>query len=103
MARLIHAELLFHSNALDLFGKDLPMHENEALILQAISEKNGQVNWYQLGRKHFADFDHSENFGTCLVRLKERGLIREIVVDSEPLPKLSLTEHGDAVVRRMQW
>lgn len=73
------------------------MTKNERIILQAIAEKDGQLNWYKLGRKHLPEFDMSENFGAALTRLKELGFVFEELIEGDPLPRLKLTDAGRAM------
>jgi hypothetical protein len=74
------------------------MTKNERIILQAIAEIDGQLNWYKLGRKYLPDLDMSENFGAALSRLVDSGLVLEKLIEGEPLPRLKLTDAGRAVL-----
>ena len=59
--------------------------------LKVIAENDGKWNWHKFSRFWTSNYDISEiNLGVLI----ETGMIEEIKVDIEPLPRLKVTEAG---------
>ena len=67
---------------------------SQMVLIDTISIKNGEINWYQLGRSVLHLLDSPADFVIDMRFLVDGGYIEERLVGDGALPKLFLTENG---------
>lgn len=67
---------------------------SQVLLIDAISKKDGDINWYQIGRSVLHLLDSPADFVTGIKFLMDEGYVEERLLKNESLPKLFLTEKG---------
>ena len=72
----------------------------QRVLLQAVSEHDGQWNDYKLGRYSMKLLDSPADFNLC--PLLDTGYLEEKQVDGEPLPRLYLTDAGRVALAASQ-
>lgn len=73
---------------------------SQNVLIDAISKKDGDINWYQIGRSVLHLLDSPADFVTGIKFLIEKGYVEERLTSSGSLPKLFLTEKGRLEVSR---
>jgi len=68
------------------------MTNTDRFILETICERDGQWNWYKLGRYCISRLENPA--GLTLKPLLDAGFIEERTSFGEPLPRLHITESG---------
>ncbi len=70
--------------------------ESQKKLLALIASKNGELNWYKIGRVHMHLFESPGDFDECMLVLKQSHLIEERAAEGEALPRLFVTQKGSA-------
>ena len=67
---------------------------SQRIILALVSEKDGALNWYKIGRSHLHELDSPADFDSVLKFLEENKLVELRTIENEPLPRLFITNYG---------
>lgn len=70
-------------------------------LLSIIADRDGDLNWYIIGRKHLHEFENPSEFDQAFKALSQLNLVEEKLEKGENLPKLFLTDKGRSIITEM--